>query len=87
MRDSGSLNPNHKKMKIEKIISEKGVVPELCNGGACPAAILTDGDTVFIQGYIASAEDRNHLTGPAGEDFVKMPRAVFERIAREVLKA
>ena len=74
-------------MKIHKIIGEKGEMPQLCNGGGCPAAILTDGETVFIQGYVPSATDRSHLSEPAGEDFVKMPRAVFEKIARHVLNA
>ena len=73
-------------MKIQKIIGEKGEMPQLCNGGSCPAAILTDGD-IFIQGYVPSATDRNHLSDPTGEDFVKMPRAVFEKIARQVLNA
>jgi hypothetical protein len=74
-------------MKIHKIIGEKGEQPQLCNGGTCPAAILTEGGDLFIQGYVPSEPERNHLSGPAGEDFVKMPRAVFEKIARQVLSA
>lgn len=72
-------------MKIEKVIGENGATTLLCNGGGCPAAVLTDGDSVFIQGYVPSAEERGQLAGPAGEDFVRMPRAVFEKIARQVL--
>jgi hypothetical protein len=73
-------------MNILTIIGENGVAPQLCNQGGCPAAILTDDDTVVIQGYIPTEADRKQLRGPAGEDFVKMPRAVFEKIARQVLK-
>lgn len=69
-------------MTIQKIIKS-----ELCNGGGCPAAILTDGENIFIQGYVPSESERGHLTGPAGEDFVKMPRAVFEKIAQQVLNS
>jgi hypothetical protein len=74
-------------MTISKIIGENGEMPKLCNGGTCPSAILVDGGEVIIQGYVTSSEQRTHLTGPAGEDFVKMPRAVFERIARQVLNS
>jgi hypothetical protein len=74
-------------MKIQKIIGERGEMPRLCRGGSCPAAILTDGDNVVIQGYTLSVADRSNLSEPTGEDFVKMPRAVFEKIARQVLNA
>jgi len=59
----------------------------LCRGGGCPAAILTEGENVVIQGYSLSADDRSQLAEPAGEDFVTMPLAVFEKIARQVLNA
>ncbi len=74
-------------MKIQKIIGEKGEMPQFCNGGSCPAAIITDGDDIIVQGYVPSASERGQLSGPAGEDFVKMPRAVFEKIARAVLNS
>lgn len=71
-------------MIIRKIIGENGVLPAVCNNGACPAAILTD-DAVFVQGYQPSAEEGGHLTPPDGEGFVKMSKATFEKIARQVL--
>lgn len=74
-------------MTIQKIIGEHGEMPQLCNGGTCPSAILTDGDEVIIQGYIPSPRERAHLSGPAGEEFVKMPRSVFDKIARQVLNS
>ena len=74
-------------MTIQKIIGEHGEMPQLCNGGTCPSAILVDGDAVIIQGYVPSPDERAQLIKPAGEDFVKMPLAVFERIARHVINA
>jgi hypothetical protein len=74
-------------MKIHKIIGERGEMPQLCGSGSCPAAILTEGGDLFVQGYIPSNTESSHLTGPAGEGFVKMPREVFEKIARQVLSS
>jgi len=62
-------------------------MPKLCNGGSCPSAIIVDGGDVFIQGYVPSDTERGHLSEPQGEGFVKMPRAVFEKIARQILDA
>jgi hypothetical protein len=76
-----------KNMKIHKIIGEKGEMPQLCGSGSCPSAILTEGGDLFVQGYIPSNAENNHLSGPVGEGFVKMPREVFERIARQVLNS
>lgn len=69
-------------MNIQKIIKS-----DLCNSGGCPAAILTDGENVFIQGFIPSEAESEHLSGPAGEGFVRMPRAVFDTIAQQVLNS
>jgi len=73
-------------MKVQKIIGENGQMPQLCKGGYCPAAIITDGD-IFIQGYQPAQGERQQLSAPAGEDFIKMPRATFEKIARQVLNS
>ncbi len=74
-------------MKIEKIIGENGTLPKLCGNGACPAAILADTGDVFIQGYVPAASESTELTAPEGENFVRIPRATFEKIARQVLVA
>jgi hypothetical protein len=73
-------------VNIQKIIGEKGEMPQLCGSGSCPAAILTEGGDLFVQGYVPSENESAQLSGPAGESFVKMPREVFEKIARQVLK-
>ena len=70
-------------MRIERIIGEHGQQEKLCNGGHCPAAILTEDGHVFVQGY--EPDQLGQLQAPAGENFVKMPRETFERIARHFL--
>jgi hypothetical protein len=62
-------------------------MPQLCGRSACPAAILADSGDVFVQGYIPAANEGAELTAPTGEGFVRMPRATFEKIARQVLSA
>ena len=72
-------------MKITKIIGENGVMVRPCNRGACPSAILTENGDVFVQGYIPSPDESGELEAPSGESFVRMSRATFEKIARQVL--
>lgn len=74
-------------MTIKKIIGEHGALPTLCKSGSCPAAILADNGDVFVQGYIPAANENAVLTAPTGETFVRMSRATFEKIARQVLTA
>ena len=72
-------------MKIKKIIGEHGTLPKLCGKGMCPAAILAENGDVFVQGFIPAPAEGAELTAPAGESFVRMPRATFDKIARQVL--
>jgi hypothetical protein len=72
-------------MTIQKIIGENGVLSQLCARGSCPAAILADNGDVFLQGYIPEPAEGAQLTAPTGENFVRMSRATFEKIARQVL--
>ncbi len=58
---------------------------QMCGRAACPAAILTDNGDVFVQGYIPAEGEKQSLTAPSGETFVRMSRATFEKIARQVL--
>lgn len=74
-------------MKIQKIIGENGTLPQLCKNSACPAAILADTGDVFVQGFVPDAVDGTQLKAPSGEGFVRIPRATFEKIARQVLSA
>jgi len=72
-------------MTIQKIIGEHGVQQQLCRGGLCPAAIIADNGDVFVQGFVPAPAEGAALTAPIGEGFVRMPRATFEKIARQVL--
>jgi hypothetical protein len=72
-------------VKIQKIIGENGTLPKPCARGQCPAALLFDNGDVFVQGYIPAPAEGAALTAPAGEGFVRMSRATFEKIARRVL--
>lgn len=72
-------------MTIKTIIGENGTQPKLCNGGGCPSAVLTDGQDIFVQGYVPDAGESGQLSAPKGEAFIRMSRSTFEKIARHVL--
>lgn len=71
-------------MRIQTIIGENGAMPQLCKGGACPAAIIADDGNAYIQGYELAAGEKSELAAPKGEGFVKMPLATLKRIAAQV---
>lgn len=74
-------------MTIRKILGENGPQEELCNGGSCPAAILTDGEAAYIQGYELREDEKEHLSAPEGEGFVRIPLLTLKRIAGHVVGA
>ena len=74
-------------MKIRRILGENGPMTEVCNGGAYPAAILTEGGDAFVQGYRLGTEERAELKAPEGEDFVRIPLEVLKKIAVQVVEA
>lgn len=74
-------------MTIRKILGENGPMGELCNGGSCPAAILTDGDAAYVQGYQLDAAEQGALSAPQGEQFVRIPLVVLKKIAAQVVEA
>ena len=76
-----------KTMTIRKIIGEHGPLSEICNGGSCPAAILTDGGDAYVQGFELEVSERGALSAPAGESFVRIPLPVLKKIAAQVIDA
>jgi len=74
-------------MTIQKIIGENGVQSELCNAGACPAAILGDKENAYVQGYNLTPEESATLGKPDGESFVRIPLATLKKIAAQVIEA
>lgn len=73
-------------MTIRKIIGEHGTLPKLCGNGNCPAAIIADDGSAYVQGYELNATERSGLTAPVGENFVRIPVAILQRIAAQVVQ-
>ncbi|GHB93330.1 hypothetical protein [Cerasicoccus arenae] len=67
-------------MKIQQIIGEQGPQTGFCANGGCPAFLFTDDNRVLIQGAILSESEKAKLTAPAHEDFVSIPREIFEKL-------
>lgn len=52
--------------------------PRGCGQGLCPGIVITDRDTVLIQGNVLRKGDKSQLTVPSHEDVVEIPREVFD---------
>jgi len=74
-------------MTIKTIIGENGPQSEICNGGACPAAIIAVNGDVFVQGYDLEPEEQAALAKPAGESFVRIPLTTLKKIAAQVIES
>ena len=74
-------------MTIQKILGENGPQSELCNGGQCPAAILTKEGTAYVQGARLTDEERASLSAPNDEDFVAIPLLILKKIAAQLVDA
>ena len=59
-------------------------MPQLCNGGQCPAVIIGDDGNAYIQGYELATGEKSALTAPQGEGFVRMPMATLRKLAAQV---
>ncbi|WP_309387891.1 hypothetical protein [Cerasicoccus frondis] len=67
-------------MKINQIIGENGPQSSFCANGGCPAFLFTDDNRVLIQGARLTDGEKANLTAPAHEDFVAIPREVFDKL-------
>lgn len=67
-------------MNILNTIGEHGPRQGLCANGGCPAFHLTDDGRVLVQGSRLTDAERSVLTAPDHEDFVAIPRAVFDKL-------
>lgn len=56
-------------------------MPQLCNGGQCPAIIVAEDGNAYVQGLQLAANESSALTAPPGEAFVKMPLATLRKLA------
>lgn len=86
-RFGGFVTNPLKTMTIQRIFGENGPQTELCNGSGCPAAILTDGEDAYVQGYLPGQEASECLSAPNGEGFVRIPLATLKKIAAQVVDA
>lgn len=57
--------------------------PKACGQGLCPGIIVTDRDTVVVQGYQIPKPDKSKLTVPSNEDVIEIPRSVFEDLVSQ----
>ncbi|WP_269537082.1 hypothetical protein [Cerasicoccus fimbriatus] len=67
-------------MKLTKIIGEQGPQHGLCMNGGCPAFLFTEDNRVLIQGSRLTDSEKATLATPAHEDFVAIPREVFDKL-------
>ena len=67
-------------MNIQKIIGENGPQEGFCVNGGCPAFLFTDDNRVLIQGARLTEAEKANLTAPTHEDFVAIPREVFDKL-------
>jgi hypothetical protein len=52
----------------------------------CPGIIVTDRNTVIIQGRVLPKDDKAQLTAPGHEDVVEIPREVFDDLLGQFLR-
>lgn len=52
--------------------------PHDCGNGMCPGILVTDRDSVLVQGRILSEAAKAQLKVPGHEDVVEIPLSVFE---------
>lgn len=74
-------------MKIQTIIGENGRQSALCKSGSCPAAIIAEDGTAFVQGYELTEAEKAALSAPPGEGFVRIPLSTLRKIAAQVSAA
>ncbi len=60
--------------------------PRGCGQGLCPGILITDRNTVLIQGHILPKGEKAQLTVPGHEDVVEIPREVFDDLLGQFLR-
>jgi hypothetical protein len=71
-----------RKYGVMKVIDHYS--PRGCGNGLCPGIIVTDRNTVIIQGRVPPKDDKTQLTVPGYADIVEIPK---ERTASRPLTA
>ena len=60
--------------------------PRGCGNGMFPGIIVTDRNTVLVQGHVLPKVDKAQLTVPGHEDIVEIPREVFDDLLSQFLR-
>ena len=60
--------------------------PRSYDNGLCPGIIVTDRNTVLVQGRMLPKGDKAQLTVPGHEDVVEIPREVFDDLLSQFLR-
>jgi hypothetical protein len=60
--------------------------PRGCANGMCPGIIVTDRNTVLVQGHVLPKVDKAQLTVPGHEGVVEIPREVFDDLLSQFLR-
>ncbi len=73
-----------RKCGVMKVIDHYS--PRGCANGMCPGIIVTDRNTVLVQGHVLPKVDKAQLTVPRHEDIVEIPREVFDDLLSQFLQ-
>lgn len=73
-----------RKCGVMKVIDHYS--PRGCGNGLCPGIIVTDRNTVIIQGRVLPKDDKAQLTVPEHEDVVEISREVFDDLLGQFLR-
>jgi len=73
-----------RKCGVMKVINHYS--PRGCANGMCPGIIVTDRNTVLVQGHVLPKVDKAQLTVPGHEDIVEIPREVFDDLLSQFLQ-
>ena len=73
-----------RKCGVMKVIDHYS--PRGCANGMCPGIIITDRNTVLVQGHVLPKVDKAQLTVPGHEDVVEITREVFDDLLSQFLR-
>ena len=73
-----------RKCGVMKVIDHYS--PRGCGNGMCPGIIVTNRNTVLVQGHVLPAVDKAQLTVPGHEEVVEIPREVFDDLLSQFLR-
>jgi hypothetical protein len=73
-----------RKCGVMKVIDHYS--PRGCANGMCPGIIVTNRNTVLVQGHVLPTVDKAQLTVLGHEEVVEIPREVFDDLLSQFLR-